>query len=101
MSNLNKETNINLALQACQIDSKLSLRRAASIFDVAYKTLYRRQQGTPSRGDIADNSRELSDLEKKIIVEYIFELKEYRIANLNFSKFLTTMYPANFAKLAI
>jgi helix-turn-helix, Psq domain len=64
MPNSNKEADVILALQALQRDPKLSLRRAAAIYNAPLKTLYRRQQGVPSRRDTIANSRKLSDLEE-------------------------------------
>ncbi|KAJ0131573.1 Uncharacterized protein HZ326_25337 [Fusarium oxysporum f. sp. albedinis] len=49
-------------------------RRAAEIHDVHYRTLYRRQKGTPSRSDWIPKLRRLSNLEEQIIVEHILNL---------------------------
>jgi hypothetical protein len=74
MSQLNKEANILLALQALQNDPKLSLRRAAKIYKVSLTTLWRRQQGILSQRDTIPKSRKLSDLEEQIIVQFILDL---------------------------
>jgi hypothetical protein len=58
------EARILLALQALQNDLNLKTRRAATIYKVNYRTLYRRQDGIQSRRDSIPNSRKLSDLEE-------------------------------------
>jgi hypothetical protein len=45
MPQSNKEANILLSLRAYQNNPKLSLRRAANIYQVNSTTLWRRQQG--------------------------------------------------------
>jgi hypothetical protein len=74
MSQLNKEANILLAIQALQNDPKLSLRRAAKIYKVSLTTLWRQQQGILSQRDTIPKSRKLSDLEEQIIVQFILDL---------------------------
>ena len=74
MSQLNKEANILLALQALQKDPKLSIRRAAAIYTVPATTLRHRQKGMPSRADTTPSVRKLSDLEEQTIIKYILDL---------------------------
>jgi hypothetical protein len=74
MSQLNKEANILLALQALQKDPKLSLQRAAKIYKVNLTTLWCRQQGILSQRDTIPKSRRLSDLEEQVIVQFILDL---------------------------
>ncbi|KAI8401972.1 hypothetical protein FOFC_17277 [Fusarium oxysporum] len=74
MSRDNKESRIILALQALHKDPKLRPRRAAEIYNVHYRTLYRRQKGTQSRSDCIPKSRRLSNLEEQVIVEHILDL---------------------------
>ena len=68
MSQSNKEAQIILALHAYQADPKLSLRRAAKIYQVNFLTLYCRNSGIQARSDCVPNNRKLSDLEEQIIV---------------------------------
>jgi hypothetical protein len=63
-----------LALQAYQADPKLSLRRAAKIYDVNHQRLFDRTKGIQARSDCIPNSRKLSDLEEQVIVQYILDL---------------------------
>jgi hypothetical protein len=74
MSQSLDEARILLALQALQNDSKLSLRRAANIYEVNYWKLRRRQNGIQSRCDFIPKSRKLSDLEEQIIIQFILDL---------------------------
>jgi hypothetical protein len=74
MSSLSNEGRLILAIQAIQNDPNLSARAAAKIYTVSQRTLSRRLKGTPSRRDSIPNSRKLSNLEEKIIVEYALDL---------------------------
>jgi hypothetical protein len=69
-----KESDIILALEAVQKDKQLSLRAAAKIYNVDHTTLLRRRAGKPARCDIPANSRKLTDLEEKTIIQYVIEL---------------------------
>jgi hypothetical protein len=74
MSQSSTEARILLALQALQNDPKLSIRRAASTYNVCRMKLSRRQQGILSTRDTTTKSRNLSDLEEQIIVQFILDL---------------------------
>ena len=74
MTQPSNEARILLALQALQNNPKLSIRRAASMYKVRYGTLRNRKNGMQSRCDSIPNSRRLSDLEEKIIVQFILDL---------------------------
>ena len=74
MPRSNNEANIFLALQAYRNDPKLSLRRAAKIYQVKYSTLFDRENGVTARCDWIPKSRKLSDLEEQIIVQFILDL---------------------------
>ena len=68
------KARIILALKALQKDKKLSLRAAASIYNVSRTTLTIRRDGRTSRYDTPVNSRKLTDLEERTIVQYITKL---------------------------
>ncbi|OBS14953.1 hypothetical protein FPOA_13087 [Fusarium poae] len=70
----NTEARILLALQALQNDPKLKIRRAAEIYNVTRMTLWRRQKGILATRDTIPKSRQLSNLEEQIIVEFILDL---------------------------
>jgi transposase-like protein len=55
------EVRILLALLALREDPKLTVRRAANIYDVNRSTLGRRQHGILSKRDTPTKSRKLSD----------------------------------------
>ena len=74
MTQPSNEARILLALQALQNNPKLSIRRAASMYKVRYGTLRNRKNGIQSRGDWIPKSRKLSDLEEKIIIQFILDL---------------------------
>jgi hypothetical protein len=74
MSQAINEGDILLALQALQNDPKLSLRRAAKLYNVDHRRLSDRKKGIRSRRDIMPNSRKLSDLEEQILLQSIIDL---------------------------
>ncbi|KAJ0132721.1 Uncharacterized protein HZ326_24208, partial [Fusarium oxysporum f. sp. albedinis] len=74
MSQSSYEARILLALQALQNNPKLSTRKAATTYQVNYRTLGRRQNGVRSTRDTTTKSRKLSDLEEQIIVQFILDL---------------------------
>ena len=63
-----------MALEALQNDKNLTERAAAKIYGVDRRTLGRRRAGKPARRDMPVNSRKLTDLEERTIVQYILEL---------------------------
>jgi hypothetical protein len=60
-------------LLALQNDPKLSIRRAATIYEIKEKRLRRRRNSIQSPIDWVLKSRKLSDLEEQIIVQFIFD----------------------------
>jgi hypothetical protein len=69
-----KEARVILALEALENDENLSLRDAAKIYNVSRTTLTQRRKGRTARRDLPANSRRLTDLEEKAIVQYALEL---------------------------
>jgi hypothetical protein len=74
MKELSKESRLNLALQALQKDSKLSLRAASKVYSISYTTLHSRHHGRCARTDISANSRKLTNLEEEVVLQYILDL---------------------------
>ena len=74
MSSALKEARVILALQALQNDTGLSLRAAAKLYNVPVSTLGYRRTGRAIRRDLPANSRNLTDLEERTIVQYVIEL---------------------------
>jgi hypothetical protein len=68
MALLLKEGRLIMAVQALEKDEKLSLRAAAKIYSISFKTLIHRRDGRPVRRDIPANLRNLMDLEEKTII---------------------------------
>jgi hypothetical protein len=74
MESISYEARVNLAIKSIQNSEKLSLRAAAKIYNVSPATLSRRRAGRSARYDIPANSRKLTDLEERAIVQYVIEL---------------------------
>ena len=74
MATSSYEARINLALGALQKDPKLSIRATAKIHDVNKTTLQIQRNNISAQCDILANSRKLTDLEEKTIIQYIIEL---------------------------
>jgi hypothetical protein len=74
MISLSNEARIVTAIQALQNDSKLSVRAAARIYNVAEATLRTRRAGVTARRDTIPNSRLLTPSEERAIVKYILDL---------------------------
>jgi len=69
-----QEGKIELALQAYKEGQFQSLRRAADAFNVCYRTLTRRYNGTLSRANIRPSNQKLTTTEEETIVRYILDL---------------------------
>jgi len=74
MPSTSKEDMIVLALKAFERDVILKVNTAAKIYGIDRITLTRRRNGKPARYDIPANSRKLTDLEERTIVQYIIKL---------------------------
>jgi hypothetical protein len=68
MPQSSNEARILLALQALRDNPKLTVRRAANIYNVNRSTLGRRQHGILSTRDTPTKSWKLSDQEEQIVV---------------------------------
>jgi hypothetical protein len=68
------EARVILALEAIRNNENLSVRAASKLYDVRRTTLQDRLAGRPARRDLPANSRKLTDLEEKAIVQYVIEL---------------------------
>ena len=74
MPQTNDEARITLALQAYNNDPKLSLRRASKLYQVKYTTLHCWLNGVQARANTIPNLRKLSNLEEKVVIQYILNL---------------------------
>ena len=68
------EARVIMALEAMRNDEKLSVRAAATMYEVPRMTLSRRRAGRPARCDTSLKSRKLTKLEEEAIIQYILEL---------------------------
>ena len=71
-----KESQVQLALQALKQDAKLTVYRAAKAYNVPERTLRRRRAGTPYRRDSMPNSIALRGSEEVAIVRHVLKLLE-------------------------
>jgi hypothetical protein len=69
-----KDNQLLRAAHAIQRDLKLSIRAAATIYEVDRKTLRQRKHDRPSRCHTTSKPRELTDLEESTIVQYVLGL---------------------------
>jgi len=74
MPSTSKEDMIVLALKALERNAILKVNTTAKIYGVDRMTLTQRRNGKPTRCDTPANSRKLTDLEEKTIVQYIIKL---------------------------
>ena len=74
MEPLPKESRIILALEALKNDPKLSIRKAAAIYEIPRSSLQHRRAGKQPRREIPANLRKLTDLEEKVLLERILDL---------------------------
>ena len=71
---LSKEERIKLALQAIKEPQKLSVRRAALVYNVSRRSIDRRRAGTQSTRDTHPKSLNLTKAEEQTLVKYIKKL---------------------------
>ena len=69
-----QETRIILALSAIQRDQKLSVRKAASIYQLPEATLRHRRAGRQSRSETRTNSMKMTISEEEVILERVIDL---------------------------
>jgi hypothetical protein len=74
MESLPRESRLILALEALKKDPKLSVQKAATIYEVPESSLCDRRAGEKSRREIPANSRKLTDLEEKVLLERVLDL---------------------------
>jgi hypothetical protein len=74
MESLPKESRIILALKALNKNLKLSVRKAATIYEIPETSLRDRRAGKQPRREIPANLRKLTDLEEKVLLERVLDL---------------------------
>ena len=68
------EANIQLALQAIQQDAKLSVRRAAALYNVPRRTLDTQRAGITPQRDCTANSMKLLKTKEAVIIQHVLDL---------------------------
>jgi hypothetical protein len=68
------EAKVFLALQAIQSSQKISLRRAAQIYEVPRVTLARRARGTQPQAGRRDKQRPLTEPEEEEVIRHVIDL---------------------------
>jgi hypothetical protein len=63
-----------MAVEAIEKNKNLSIRAVARLYNVPEATIRYRRTGRSVRRDLLANSRKLTDLEERTIVQYILEL---------------------------
>jgi hypothetical protein len=74
MESTSQESRILLALKAIKPHGNLSIRRAATVYNVPYATLRDRRDGIPARQDIMPKSQKLTELEEQTLIQHILDL---------------------------
>ena len=74
METLPKESHLVLALEALKKDSKLSIWKAATIYEIPKTSLHNQCTGKQSQSELPANSQKLTDLEEKVILERVLDL---------------------------
>jgi transcriptional regulator with XRE-family HTH domain len=69
-----QEARIILAIEAIRTSKKLSIRKAAKIYNISHSTLSHRIAGRTSVYDYRLIATKLSELEEEVLVQYIIEL---------------------------
>jgi hypothetical protein len=68
------EARIILAMEAVRSSSKMSIRRAATLYNVPRSTLTHRLAGRTSRNETKANCHKLTEVEEEVIIQYILDL---------------------------
>ena len=73
MSNNLSEYRVLLAINAVRSTPRLSIRRAAEIYNVPPTTIYRRMNGQTAKADSYNARSNLTKIEEEVIVQYILD----------------------------
>ena len=74
MQSNNKEARILLAIETIQKNKKLSIRKAAKLYNLPYTTLNHRMNGFTPRVETRANCHNLTQLEEEVIIQYILDI---------------------------
>lgn len=73
MSDNLSENRVLLAINAIRSTPRLSIRRAAEIYNVPPTTIYRRMNGQTAKADSYNARSNLTNIEEEVIVQYILD----------------------------
>ncbi|EDN95831.1 hypothetical protein SS1G_12036 [Sclerotinia sclerotiorum 1980 UF-70] len=76
MESNNQEGRILLAIEAINKDQKLSIRKAAKLYNIPHTKIQRRIDGTTPRIESRANSHNLTKLEEEVLIQYIIDMDE-------------------------
>jgi hypothetical protein len=74
MDPLPKESRIFLTLETLEKDPKLSVRKAATIYEIPESSLRYRRARKQLHHEIAASLRKLTDLEEKVLLKRVLDL---------------------------
>ncbi|EDN92813.1 hypothetical protein SS1G_08678 [Sclerotinia sclerotiorum 1980 UF-70] len=81
MESNNQEGRILLAIEAINKDQKLSIRKAAKLYNIPRTKIQRRMDGTTPRIESRANSHNLTKLEEEVLIQYIIDMDERGFAS--------------------
>ena len=71
-ANLSRAKRIEKAVKACAKDDRLTIRKAAKIYKVAYTTMSRRLQKTTQAYDVAHRFQQLlTPMEERTLIKWV------------------------------
>jgi hypothetical protein len=76
MSSQSKEARIVMAIEALKSDQKLTIHKAAQIYDVPNTTLRHRMDGMHSRAETRPKNQLLDELEEQVLIQHIIDLDD-------------------------
>ena len=76
MATQSKEARIILAIEAIGSSKKISMRRAAQLYNVPYSTLRSRMMGATPAKEFRPKSHNLDAIEESVLVRYILDLDD-------------------------
>ncbi|EDO00270.1 hypothetical protein SS1G_14140 [Sclerotinia sclerotiorum 1980 UF-70] len=74
MESNNQEGRILLAIEAINKDQKLSIRKAAKLYNIPCTKIQRRMDSTTPRIESRANSHNLTKLEEEMFIQYIIDM---------------------------
>ena len=74
MPSQSREARIMLAIEATQAANKISVRKAATLYEVSETSVRHRMNGHPSRAECRANGHILEPTEEDAVVQYILDL---------------------------